>query len=188
MKVARVILFTNQMETMSQFYSQVIGLEQMTNEKGWREFDAGGVTIALHSGPPSPGSKGPKIVFYAKDVTAAVDQFDLFIAFRDGPNTLFRNDHGTFSDVAEKFGLADPRKSVGAVWFDADEDGDLDLAVANMDGDANGLFRNDGDRFTDVAGTSGVDWSGRAPRNPANGTVRLCAADLDGEQSHSKRY
>jgi hypothetical protein len=26
--------------------------------------------VALHSGPSSPGRKGPKIVFYAKDVAA----------------------------------------------------------------------------------------------------------------------
>lgn len=70
MKLARVILFTNQMEAMSTFYGEVLGLKQVTNEKGWREFAAGGVTIALHSGPPSPGRKGPKIVFYAKDVAA----------------------------------------------------------------------------------------------------------------------
>jgi hypothetical protein len=28
------------------------------------------VTIALHSGPSSPGKKGPKIAFYAEDVAA----------------------------------------------------------------------------------------------------------------------
>jgi catechol 2,3-dioxygenase-like lactoylglutathione lyase family enzyme len=71
MRLARVILFTNQMDAMSEFYSQVLGLNQVTNEKGWREFDAGGARIALHSGPPSPGRKGPKIVFYAEDVAAA---------------------------------------------------------------------------------------------------------------------
>ena len=53
-------------------------------------------------------------------------------------------------DVAPTLGMADARRTVGAVWFDFDEDGDLDVAVANMDGDANGLFRNDGAKFTDV--------------------------------------
>ncbi|HUA02055.1 MAG TPA: VOC family protein [Candidatus Aquilonibacter sp.] len=70
MKMARVILFTARMDAMSKFYGEVLGLELVTEEKGWREFDAGGVTIALHSGPASPGRKGPKIAFYAKDVAA----------------------------------------------------------------------------------------------------------------------
>ena len=69
---------------------------------------------------------------------------DLFVAYRDRANALYRNDAGKFSDVAPALGLADTRRTVGAVWFDFDEDGDLDVAVANMDGDANGLFRNDG--------------------------------------------
>ena len=70
MKLARIILFTAQMDAMTSFYGEVLGLKQVTNEKGWREFAAGGTTIALHSGPSSPGRKGPKIVFYAKDVPA----------------------------------------------------------------------------------------------------------------------
>jgi catechol 2,3-dioxygenase-like lactoylglutathione lyase family enzyme len=70
MKMARVILFTGQIDAMSRFYGDVLGLEQVTDEKGWREFAAGAVTIALHSGPASPGRKGPKIVFHAKDVAA----------------------------------------------------------------------------------------------------------------------
>ncbi|MBA3271315.1 MAG: VCBS repeat-containing protein, partial [Acidobacteria bacterium] len=64
---------------------------------------------------------------------------DLFVAFRDKPNAMFRNDGGRFVDVAASVGLADPRRTVGAVWFDHDEDGDLDLVTGNMDGDANGL-------------------------------------------------
>jgi len=68
LKLARVILFTAQMDAMSQYYGQMLGLEQIANEKGWREFAAGGATIALHSGPSSPGRKGPKIVFHAEDV------------------------------------------------------------------------------------------------------------------------
>jgi hypothetical protein len=83
--------------------------------------------------------------------------------------------------VAESFGIADRRKSVGAVWFDFDEDGDLDLYVANQDGDRNGLWRNDGGRFTDAADSAGAAWGGRLPNEPSNGTVRPCAADVDGD-------
>jgi catechol 2,3-dioxygenase-like lactoylglutathione lyase family enzyme len=70
MQMARVILFTGQIDKMSKFYGEVLGLKQVTDEKGWREFAAGSVNIALHSGPSSPGRKGPKIAFHAKDVAA----------------------------------------------------------------------------------------------------------------------
>lgn len=70
MKMARVILFTGQIDLMTRFYGEVLGLNQVTNEKSWREFAAGGARIALHSGPSSPGRKGPKIVFHARDVAA----------------------------------------------------------------------------------------------------------------------
>ena len=106
---------------------------------------------------------------------------DLFVGFRNRPNALFRNDRGRLTDVAADIGLGDPRRTVGAVWFDYEEDGDLDVYVGNMDGDANGLFRNDGGRFTDVAEAAGVAWGGRTPREATNGTVRPCAADVDGD-------
>ena len=106
---------------------------------------------------------------------------DLFVAYRDRANAMYRNDNGKLTDVAASLGLDDKRRTVGAAWFDYDEDGDLDAAVANMDGDANGLFRNDAGRFTDVAGTAGVAWGGRAAKLPSNGTVRVCAADVDGD-------
>ena len=70
MKLARIILFTAQMETMSRFYGEVLGLKLVTKEKGWQEFSAGATNIALHSGQPSPGKKGPKIVFYSDDIAA----------------------------------------------------------------------------------------------------------------------
>jgi hypothetical protein len=109
------------------------------------------------------------------------DDLDLFVAFRDKPNALFRNDAGRFTEVAAAIGLADTRKSVGAVWFDADQDGDLDLYVGNMDGDANGLFLNDRGRFTDAAERMGVAWGGRTPKDVASGTVRPCAADVNND-------
>jgi catechol 2,3-dioxygenase-like lactoylglutathione lyase family enzyme len=74
MKLARVILFTARMDAMSAFYGDVLGLTRVTEEKGWKEFAAGGTRIALHSGPSSPGRKGPKLVFYAKDVAALRDR------------------------------------------------------------------------------------------------------------------
>src|SRR5262245_54411429 len=68
---------------------------------------------------------------------------DLFVAFRDAPNMLFRNDGGRFVSVARELGVDDPRRTVGAVWFDFDGDGDLDVYTANQNGDTNGLWRND---------------------------------------------
>ena len=106
---------------------------------------------------------------------------DLFVGFRDRANALYRNDGGKLTDIAASIGLADTRKTVGATWFDYDEDGDLDVAVANMDGDANGLFRNDAGKFTDAAIAAGVAWGGRAPKATGNGTVRVCAADVDSD-------
>jgi catechol 2,3-dioxygenase-like lactoylglutathione lyase family enzyme len=70
MKLARVILFTPQIDAMTNFYGKILGLKQITNEKGWREFAAGAANIALHSGPSSPGRKGPKNGFHAKNVAA----------------------------------------------------------------------------------------------------------------------
>jgi hypothetical protein len=109
------------------------------------------------------------------------DDLDLFVAFRDRANALFRNDSGTFNDVAAEAGLADTRRTVGAAWFDVDQDGDLDLAVANMDGDANGLFRNTSGRFTDIAETAGIIWGGRKPADKSNGSVRVCPADVNND-------
>lgn len=56
---------------------------------------------------------------------------DLYVT-RLGPNRLWRNrGDGTFEEVAEELGLADPSWSVGAAWGDVDRDGRLDLYVAN---------------------------------------------------------
>jgi len=109
------------------------------------------------------------------------NDLDLFVAFRDKANALFRNDGGRFTDVASELGLADTRKTVGAVWFDADQDGDLDLYTGNMDGDPNGLFLSEAGRFTDAAERMGVAWGGRMPKDAANGTVRPCAADVNND-------
>ena len=94
---------------------------------------------------------------------------DLFVAFRDAPNMLFHNEGNRFVNVAPDMGVDDPRKTVGAVWFDYNEDGRLDLFVANQDGTLNGLFRNDGKRFVDVAHELGMDAFGRITNSGSNG-------------------
>lgn len=106
---------------------------------------------------------------------------DLFVGLRDKPNVLFRNENGKFTDVAKKLGVDDPRRTVGAAWFDYDKDGDLDLYVTNMDGDANGMFRNDGTRFTDVAQELGLDSGGRPLGSEMFGSVRPSLADFDND-------
>ena len=103
---------------------------------------------------------------------------DFFVAFRDEPNMLFHNEKGRFTDVAEAVGVTDPRKTVGAVWFDMDEDGDLDLFVANQDGDTNGFYRNDGTKFVDVAHELGMDGEGRPS---VYGSVGPSLADFDND-------
>lgn len=75
---------------------------------------------------------------------------DLFVADSSGsrPNSLFRNDGGgAFSKVTESPVATDIAHSLGAAWADYDNDGWLDLFVANgatLDQD-NFLYRNKGD-------------------------------------------
>ena len=50
-----------------------------------------------------------------------------------GHNILYHNNgDGTFTDVTEKAGLADPNWSTSAAWFDYDNDGKLDLFVCSF--------------------------------------------------------
>lgn len=105
---------------------------------------------------------------------------DLFAAFRDKPNRLYRNDGARFVDASEDSGLTDPRKTVGAVWWDFDQDGDLDVFVANQEGDANGLFKNTRGRFVDVAEEVGVAAAGR-PKDEGGVGPSVADFDLDGD-------
>jgi len=76
-----------------------------------------------------------------------------------GRNFLLANRRNwTFEDVTESVGLEmNNRKfSYAASWEDYDDDGDLDLFVANDFGRKN-LYRNDGGRFVDVADRAGVE-------------------------------
>jgi FG-GAP-like repeat len=101
---------------------------------------------------------------------------DLFVAYRDVPNRLLRNDRGRFVDVTDAVGIGDPRKTVSAAWWDFDRDGDLDLFTANQEGDANGLYRQQNGKFDDVAVALGVAGT---PRPKGDGGVGPSVADFD---------
>jgi hypothetical protein len=87
-------------------------------------------------------------------------------AYQGQSSTLFHNKgNGTFENVTKSAGLYDPTsKSLGIALLDYDNDGWLDLFVAN-DTEPNKLYRNNHDgTFTDVAVLAGVALSdtGRA--------------------------
>ena len=71
---------------------------------------------------------------------------DIYVTNSAGSNALYRNDgDGGFTDVAQAAGVNDKRsRGHGAGWGDYDNDGDLDLFVANY-GDSK-LFQNLGRR------------------------------------------
>ncbi len=96
------------------------------------------------------------------------------------PDVLYHNEgNGRFRDVAKEAGVWDPNgKGLGVVWFDMDNDGDLDLYVAN-DATPDALYRNDGNgRFTDMTYLSGTCCSEDGVPQSGMGTD---AGDADGD-------
>ena len=82
-------------------------------------------------------------------------------------NTLYHNNgDGTFTDVTHAAGVADPQSSFCAAWADYDNDGYIDLYIADGvigDGAANVLYRNNGDgTFTNTAAAAGVADTGNS--------------------------
>lgn len=76
-----------------------------------------------------------------------------------GQNVLLRNDgEFHFNDVTAALGMDENNRrwSFAAGWEDYDNDGDLDLYVANDFG-RNNLYRNDRGQFKDVAAEAGVE-------------------------------
>jgi hypothetical protein len=99
--------------------------------------------------------------------------------FPPAPSHLYRNDgHGHFTDVSKQIGLMDhPGKSWGAVATDVNNDGYLDLFVAN-DTMPNFLFLNQGgNRFEEVGLEAGVAYSGDGGTRSGMG---VDSADLEG--------
>jgi len=146
-----------------------------------------------------------RIPFYGMGVAAADydnDGFpDLYITGYPSSVLYHNNRDGTFTDVTEKAGVANPGKfAASAAWLDYDRDGRLDLFVTNYvkfsldgpqhcsyegqptycaqtayEGDSPRLYHNDGNgKFTDVTVQAGLaKLTGRA--------LGVVALDIDGD-------
>jgi len=94
------------------------------------------------------------------------------------PSRLFHNNgDGTFTDVSQQMGITDnPGKGWGVVATDINNDGWLDLFVAN-DTEANFLFKNQqGHRFEEIGFTAGV---GFGEGGKARSGMGVDSADFD---------
>jgi enediyne biosynthesis protein E4 len=101
------------------------------------------------------------------------------MAYLPQPAVLLRNrGDGTFEDVTRAAGLAKEGRAMGVLATDLDDDGWIDVLVAN-DGMANFAWRNGGDgTFRDIAPTKnlayGLDGGERA-------SMGVSSADVDGD-------
>ncbi len=107
-------------------------------------------------------------------------------------NQLFINQgNNKFKEEAKEYGLDDPGYSTQAVFFDFDNDGDLDMFLLNHSTKkidnmefakyqnvtdemaSNKLFRNDNGHFTDISKTAGII------QNPLTFGLGVAIADID---------
>ena len=103
---------------------------------------------------------------------------DLYVANIAGEaNFLYTNNgSGTFTKVTSGDIVTDTDRSNGCAWADYDNDGNLDLFVANNAGDDNRLYRNNGDgTFTKITSGDVVNDGGNSV------TGGWCDYDLDGD-------
>lgn len=136
---------------------------------------------------------------------------DIFIG-AVGHNYLFHNNNGSFENVTDKAGVAGAQDawSTGSLFFDYDNDGDLDLFVGNYikwskdidlevdyqltgigraygpptayEGTHSYLYRNDGDgKFTDVSAESGIQINNPATGTPISKTLAITALDFNND-------
>jgi hypothetical protein len=108
---------------------------------------------------------------------------DLFVGNDTIANFLFMNRKGKFEEIAEPAGVAysaegRPRSGMGVDSADFDQDGKMDLFVANIDHEMYSLYKNNGDEtFDDMALPSGI---GRATRLMSGWGLKLFDYDNDG--------
>ncbi len=101
---------------------------------------------------------------YSRSVTFADydndGYLDIYVTnYLNQPNRLYHNNgDGTFTNVATSAGVAGADFSLGVTFGDYDNDGFLDICVANYENQPNRLYHNNGNgTFTDVGAIAGFD-------------------------------
>jgi len=145
----------------------------------WFDYDNDG-RLDLFVGRFVDFSKTKHHVCKAPNVSslAGLNEYCYPRVFDPMPSWLFHNNgDGTFTDVSQKMGIADnPGKTWGVVATDINNDGFLDLFVAN-DTTANFLFANrKGKRFEEIGFTAGVAYG---PGGKARSGMGVDSADYD---------
>ena len=107
------------------------------------------------------GNAGPCRSLHAADIDGD-GWLDLYVVNINSHNAMLRNLEGAgFENVTFPSGTVDTGIGMGALFFDSDNDGDVDLYVTHDGNQVNKFFRNNGQgSFTQDAAGVGLDYQG----------------------------
>ena len=128
---------------------------------------------------PTPESMGAAWGDYNEDGFV-----DLYIAnYRDQQDVLYRSDRGSYFTYTDAIAVTQRGFGFQALFLDFDDDGDLDIYVANDFG-YNFMFRNEGAAagytFTEVAQQDGIAGGGDST-HPKGMSMGLAIGDYDND-------
>ena len=88
---------------------------------------------------------------------------DIYVCNLLQENTTWQNNgDNTFSNTTFAYGLGDRQLSMGAIFFDYDNDGDQDAYLTHDGNQANIMYENNGQgRYVDVSASTGLDMVGQ---------------------------
>ena len=139
----------------------------------------------MHWDPATEPPVCPGSVEYMAGGAAIADydgdgRYDIFLARMYEPDRLYRQlSDGTYEEVGAAAGVDWSGSSNGAIWFDAEGDGDQDLAVVMVGTDENRLYINDGTgTFTEEGILRGF---ALGPNVDCNRHWSISAGDADGD-------
>ncbi|MFQ6609887.1 MAG: FG-GAP-like repeat-containing protein [Fidelibacterota bacterium] len=139
--------------------------------------NSGGMTFSNIAESAGVSSSGQSQVAVAADYDADGD-LDLFVGVTNNLSKLYRNNgNSTFLEVSLEVGIIYTGNILGAAWGDYNNDGWVDLYIANFGG-RNYLFQNNEGIFTDVTFEVGA----QGPMNDFCMQAIFIDFDNDGDQ------